>query len=141
MAKRIGDVQIGLFAHRAYLEKHGAPELFTDVGQTAIGFDREDQTMRALNRSNLPLDRDVFAFRSDSDLAQLGALRAGFGIGGAMFGLARRDPDLVQVLPGVRFDMEIWVVMHEDLKASRRMKLMFDHLVADLGAYAATSRA
>ena len=56
-------------------------------------------------------------------------------------GVARRDASLVQVLPGVMFDMEIWVVMHEDLKASRRMKLMFDHLVAELGAYAATSRA
>ena len=46
------------------------------------------------------------------------------------------------MLPGAfGFDMEIWVVMHEDLKASRRMRLMFDHLVVELGAYAATSRA
>jgi DNA-binding transcriptional LysR family regulator len=141
LARRVGEVQIGLFAHRTYLEKHGTPDLFTDVGQTAIGFDREDQTLRALNRSNLPIERDAFAFRSDSDLAQLGALRAGFGIGGAQLGIARRDANLVQVLPGVMFDMEIWVVMHEDLKASRRMKLMFDHLVVELGDYAATSRA
>ncbi len=140
LAKRIGEVQIGLYAHRDYLEKHGAPEMLADAGQIGIGFDREDQTMRTLNRSNLPIDRDFFAFRSDSDLAQLGALRAGFGIGGSQVGIARRDPNLVQVLPGVRFDMEIWVVMHEDLKASRRMKLMFDHLVAELGVYAATSR-
>jgi len=141
LAKRVGEVQIGLFAHRDYLAKHGAPELLTDAGQIAIGFDRDGQTLRTLNRSNLPIERDFFAFRSDSDLAQLGALRAGFGIGGAQFGIARRDANLVQVLPGVTFDMEIWVVMHEDLKASRRMKLMFDHLVAELGAYAATSRA
>jgi len=140
LARRIGEVQIGLFAHRTYLEKHGAPEMLADAGQIAIGFDREDQTMRTLNRSNLPIGREFFAFRSDSDLVQLGAMRAGFGIGGAQFGIARRDPDLVQVLPGVSFDMEIWVVMHEDLKASRRMKLMFDHLVVELGAYAATSR-
>ena len=141
LARRVGEVQIGLFAHRSYLEKHGAPDLLSDAGQIAIGYDREDQTMRALNRSNLPIGREVFAFRSDSDLAQLGALRAGFGVGGAQLGIARRDPDLVPVLPGVMFDMEIWVVMHEDLKASRRMKLMFDHLVAELGDYAATSRA
>ena len=141
LARRIGEIQIGLYAHRDYLEKHGAPELLSDAGQIGIGFDREDQTMRALNRSNLPIDRDFFAFRSDSDLAQLGALRAGFGIGGAQVGIARRDLNLVQVLPGVRLDMEIWVVMHEDLKASRRMKLMFDHLVAELIEYASTSRA
>ena len=141
LARRIGEVQIGLFAHKDYLEKHGAPEMLTDAGQIAIGFDREGQTLRTLNRLNLPIERDFFAFRSDNDLMQLAALRAGFGIGGAQFGIARRDTNLVQVLPAVTFDMEVWVVMHEDLKASRRMKLMFDHLVAELGAYAATSRA
>jgi DNA-binding transcriptional LysR family regulator len=141
LAKRVGEVQIGLFAHRNYLEKHGAPEMLSDASHTAIGYDRDDQALRALNRSNWPIERAAFAFRSDSDLVQLSAMRAGFGIGGAQFGVARRDASLVQVLPGVMFDMEIWVVMHEDLKASRRMKLMFDHLVAELGAYAATSRA
>jgi len=141
LARRIGEVQIGLFAHRDYLKSHPTPEMLSEAGQTAIGYDRDDQALRALNRSNWPIGRDTFAFRSDSDLVQLGAMRAGFGIGGAQFGIARRDPDLVQVLPGVSFDMEIWVVMHEDLKASRRMKLMFDHLVVELTAYAATSRA
>ena len=141
LARRIGEVQIGLFAHRDYLKSHPTPEMLSEAGQTAIGYDRDDQALRALNRSNWPIGRDTFAFRSDSDLVQLGAMRAGFGIGGAQFGIARRDPNLVQVLPGVRFDMEMWVVMHEDLKASRRMKLMFDHLVVELTAYAATSRA
>jgi hypothetical protein len=27
----------------------------------------------------------------------------------------------------------MWVVMHEDLKADRRLKALFDHLVAELG--------
>ena len=45
------------------------------------------------------------------------------------------------MLPGVGFEMEMWVVMHEDLKSSRRMRLMFDHLVEALSAYAATSQA
>jgi hypothetical protein len=31
--------------------------------------------------------------------------------------------------------MEFWVAMHEDLKASRRMRLMFDWLVEGLSAY------
>ncbi len=36
-------------------------------------------------------------------------------------------------------DMEVWVVMHEDLKADRRMRLLFDHLVAGLKAYIASA--
>jgi len=140
LARRIGEVDLGLFAHRRYVERHGTPDLLTDPAHTAVGFDRDDSVVRAVKALNLPLERDFFSYRSDSDLAQLAAIRAGFGIGGCMFGIARRDPNLIQVLPGIGFSMEMWVVMHEDLKASRRMRLMFDHLVIALGEYAATSR-
>jgi hypothetical protein len=36
-----------------------------------------------------------------------------------------------------RFDIELdtWLVMHEDLKDVRRVRLLFDHLVESLGAY------
>jgi len=50
--------------------------------------------------------------------------------------LARRDPDLIPVLEDVfRYELEIWVAMHEDLKTSRRMRLTFDWLVKGMGAY------
>jgi len=140
LAKRIGTVSVGLFAHRRYLQKHGEPRTLDDPGQVAVGFDRDPSVARAVRALGLPLAREFFAFRSDSDLAQLAALRAGFGIGGCMYGIARRDPNLVHVLPGIGFDMEMWVVMHEDLKSSRRMRAMFDHLVEGLTAYAATSQ-
>jgi DNA-binding transcriptional LysR family regulator len=140
LARRIGTVALGLFAHRRYLQRHGAPASLTDPGQAAVGFDRDPSVARAASALGYPLTREFFAFRSDSDLAQLAALRAGFGVGGCMFGIARRDPDLIQVLPDLGFELEMWVVMHEDLKSSRRMRLMFDHLVEALTAYAATSQ-
>jgi len=36
------------------------------------------------------------------------------------------------------FDLEVWVVMHEDLKADRRMRALFDHLVLELADYVAS---
>ena len=52
--------------------------------------------------------RDRFAFRSDSDLAQLAALRAGYGLGGCQLGIAADEPDLIPVLPDVaRFELEM----------------------------------
>lgn len=141
LAKRIGVIDIGLFAHRRYLAARGAPETVAALtGHAIIGFDRENSLGAALEAFGAPITREDFAFRADSDLAQLAALRAGFGIGGCQVAIARRDPDLVQVLADqVRFPLETWVVMHEDLKASRRMRLMFDHLAAELGAYAAAA--
>jgi len=136
LARRIGFVTLRLYAHRRWLETHPVPTSFEDARQYAIGFDRDPQIARALADSQLPLTRDLFAFRSDNDLAQLAALRAGFGVGACQAPIAARDPDLVPVLEGAfRYEMEVWVAMHEDLKSSRRMRAMFDWLVDGLTAY------
>jgi DNA-binding transcriptional LysR family regulator len=136
LAQRIGSVRLGLYAHRRYLEAHGAPLTMDDPDVAAIGFDRDTQMLRSLRESQINVDREGFALRTDNDLAQLAALRAGFGVGACQAPLARRDPDLVAVLEDAfRYEMEVWVAMHEDLKTSRRMRLMFDWLVEGLGAY------
>ena len=139
-ARRIGAVRVGLFAHRRYLERHGVPTRL-EPGLAGIGFDRNVEMLSALSDLQLPLSREFFALRTDSDLAQLAALRAGFGVGGCQYGIARRDPDLVPVLSDAfRLDMEVWVAMHEDLKSSVRMRLMFDALVEGMADYVAESR-
>jgi DNA-binding transcriptional LysR family regulator len=140
-ARRIGSVPLGLYAHSRYLAARGVPTRIDDPNHSAIGFDRDLQMQRSLEERQLPLTREFFAFRSDGDLAQLAALRAGFGIGACQTGIARRDPDLMPVLEDVfRYDMEVWVAMHEDLKASRRMRLMFDWLADGLAEYVKASR-
>jgi DNA-binding transcriptional LysR family regulator len=142
VAKLIGQVALGLHAHRRYIAAHGVPRSLDEVARHAIiGFDRETPSVRAVRALGLPLEREMFAFRSDSDLAQLAGLRAGFGIGVCQLGIARRDPDLVRVAPEVfSVSLDVWVVMHQDLRASHRMRLMFDHLAGALSAYVATSR-
>jgi hypothetical protein len=46
------------------------------------------------------------------------------------------------VLPGAfKFEIEMWLAMHKDLRGTRRMRLLFDHLADGLGAHAAMSRA
>ena len=136
LAKHVGSVQLKLYAHRRYIEAHGLPTTLDEAARSAIGFDRDMQIQRFLQERQISLAREAFAFRSDNDLAQLAALRAGYGVGGCQAPIARRDPDLIPVLEDqFRADMEFWVAMHEDLKSSRRMRLMFDWLVEGLGAY------
>ena len=49
---------------------------------------------------------------------------------------AAQHAGLVPVLANAfSFQMECWIAMHENLKGSRRMRLMFDHLVAGFGEY------
>ncbi len=139
LAKRAGKVVLGFHAHRRYLERYGYPERLEDLAHhTLIGFDRVPPSAHFLEASPIPVSRELFAFRCDYDLAQLAALRAGFGIGICHTGIARRDPDLLPLL-GKQFkvELEIWIVMHNELKRISRMRLMFDHLALSLAQYAA----
>ncbi len=141
VTKRIGRIDVGLYCHRRYLKAHKLPRTLQDLRQHAlIGYDRDQAYARMIEKIKTPLTRAMFAFRSDSDLAQLAALRAGFGIAASQLGIARRDRDLVPVLHGdLLFSMEVWVVMHRDLRGNRRIRLMFDHLVVAMTRYARSS--
>ncbi|MBV8684946.1 MAG: LysR family transcriptional regulator [Caulobacteraceae bacterium] len=137
LARRIGEVRVGLFARRDYVERFGVPESLDDLGRHSfIGYDRGQLIPSARAAVNIELTPDMFALRSDCDVAQIAALRAGFGIGALQAPLAARDPDLIPVLPGqFSFSMDVWVVMHEDLRSDRRARLLFDHLVEGMSAY------
>jgi DNA-binding transcriptional LysR family regulator len=138
-ARKVGTTDVRFHAHRAYLQKHGEPRTVEELrGHTLIGYDRVLSVPSAVARFGFEVTPGLFALRTDSELAQLAYLRAGFGIAGCQSRIARRDPNLVPLLEGLfGFEMEIWVVMHEDLKNDRRMRLLFDHLAAGLKSYVA----
>ena len=101
-----------------------------------IGFDRDSWSFRSAGAFAGELKRSDFGFRCDSDVAQLAALRAGVGIGGCQEGLARGSKDLVPVLPeAFQIALEVWLVMHRDLRSTPRVRLLFDWLAEGLTAY------
>lgn len=138
VAKKVGELTIGFHATAEYLERRGTPATFEDlVGHNLIGFDRDLPELVNELAIGRPITRDLFALRTDNDVAQLAALRAGFGIGACQTQIGRRF-DLVPVMPDAfSFKLEIWICMHETLRGSPRMRLMFDHLAEELSAYAA----
>src|SRR5665213_610878 len=142
VARQIGEVRLGLYAHRLYLKHSPAPKSVAALlaDHTLIGFDQETPFLRHL-LADMPIARNHFALRTDSDHAYLAAVRAGFGIGFIQQGIARRDPKLVAILPDeVNMPLEMWLVLHEDLRASRRLRLMMDHLAKGLGEYVALAK-
>jgi len=133
VARRAGSAEIGLFATSGYLARRGVPVALDDLPRfEVIGYDRETPALRAAVASFPALTREGFALRADSDLAQMAALRSGFGIGFAQVGLAA---GLTRVLPDAfAIELPVWVVMHEDLRTSPRCRAVFDALVAGLAA-------
>ncbi len=137
VARRVGVIALGLHARRDYLARRGTPTSLAELDAHAlIGFDHENAFIRRVKQQLGGLTRASFALRADSDLAQLAAIRAGFGIGVCQVNVARRDPQLVHVLPAaLAIELDTWVVMHEDLRESRRCSVVFAALVDGITSY------
>jgi DNA-binding transcriptional LysR family regulator len=138
VAKRAGTVGLGFFASEAYLADHASPRSPADLarGHSLVGKDRDTSFFAAVAAAGLSLKRKDFALRTDSDVAYLAAMRAGLGIGICQVPLAAGPPRLKRVLPKLSFELPVWVVTHENLRSSRRVSVVFEHLVGALAAYA-----
>lgn len=138
-AQRIGPVPIGFHARQDYLAAHGTPDSLEALrrGHRLIGPEHDSPVVRDLRSAGILNGEERFAFRSDSDLAHVAAVRAGLGIGLCQLPLAARDPAVVQILPELTFPLETWVVMHEDLANVASVRAVFDLLVAGLRGYLA----
>lgn len=137
VVKKLGSVAVGLYAHKDYLKRTGKPSTVKDLSRhSMIGFDQETPALRAM-RARMPAANTLhFAFRADSDIVQLQAIRAGFGIGFCQTGLAKREPALVRVLTDViGLKLGVWLVMHENLRSTPRCRAVFDGLAAELSIY------
>lgn len=140
VARRIGAISLGMHAHKRVLDAWGRPTTMEQARRMPlIGYESETIGVRAIKAMGLGLDLRVedFSFRTDNDVAQLAAIRAGLGLGICQVGLAARDPMLERVMADLfAIDLETFVVTHEDLKDVRRVRLVFDALVEGLTRYA-----
>ena len=113
--------------------------IMASIIEKETGQSGERDMIGALAHLGIEVSPRDFAFRSDNHLAQLAAIRAGIGIGPCQVGLAEAPVPLVRVLPGVAFPLEVWLVVHHDLRAVARVRVVCDHLAEHLGAYAGRS--
>ncbi len=133
VARKVKPVGFGFYATREFLKTYPAPKTYGEFVERGrfISDDRRDFMRKGFQAAKLKLPKTI-VFRTDSDLAQLAAIRAGLGIGICQNRFAAPS-NLVRVLPEVSVKLECWIVMHEDLRHMRRVKLVFDYLVKALG--------
>jgi DNA-binding transcriptional LysR family regulator len=134
VARRVGNIVLGLHAHRSYLAIHGTPESVADLAtHSLIGFDETTAFIRDAGKAFSAWQRDAFSIRTDNNLAQLALIRSSAGIGVCQAAIARRDQQIVRILPKqVSLPLETWITMHEDLRHSPRCRVTFDALVEGL---------
>jgi DNA-binding transcriptional LysR family regulator len=127
----------GLYAAQSYIQKRGRPMVPEDIHQ-------HDGVMVTLNNTDhfWPELMDTperkpghIAFRSNSFHAQSHALIAGYGVGFfAHFSwpAGLQPKPIERVLPKIDFFEDLWVVAHEDLRKSARIRIVYDYVVKAL---------
>lgn len=130
VARRIGKVGLGAYAHRDYLRLRGTPRTLADLAaHDMLSDDQDGLVLQAFAKLGMPLAREAFAFRSDDLIAYLEGIRAGLGIGFIADYVAQRDSQLVAVLPTLKIPpIPIWLTVHREIRTSRRIREVYDFL-------------
>ena len=138
ITRHIADWPLGFYAHRRLIDAHGLPTPATMARHRWVGMDQSTVMLDGFRAAGQAVDRRFFDFRCDSQPVGLAMVRAGVGIGVVMVPLARRDPQLVPVLPDLVLPvLPVWLTAHRALRSSRRLKLVFDFLAQGLRAWGA----
>jgi len=130
IARKVGETEFGLFAHEDYIARYGKPTDFTlPEGAMLAGFDREPMPLAKVLRGGVPDAPLRFRWRSDSMLALHASVECGATIGMYFVDIAAERPGLRRVLADrVGLKQEVWLCAHDELRRSRRMRYVWDHL-------------
>jgi DNA-binding transcriptional LysR family regulator len=134
IARRVCSVGVALYASRAYLSRRGTPPSLERLKEHSIVRGDEGRSHLAMERF---LDRYVepsaVAFRSNSMLARLHAIRHGLGIGMLPCFSADREPAIVRI-GAVRAETSanLWILIHADLRRNARVRVFADFIYDEL---------
>jgi DNA-binding transcriptional LysR family regulator len=130
VARKLGDIGIGAYAHQSYLARAGTPREKQDLAaHTLIGFDADDSILRASARLRMPLVREHFALRTDDQVACVQLVAAGAGIGFVAHYTARSCHGLQRVLPALEIpSLPCWLAVHREIRGSHVVRRVYDFL-------------
>lgn len=130
VARRIGKVTVGAYAHADYLRRRGTPREVADLlAHDLLGDDRGQQHLQGFASFGLTVGPENFAFRTDDLIAYWQALRAGLGVGFVADYLAATDPQVVPLLPRLRLPaLPVWLTVHREIRSNARIRAVYDFL-------------
>ncbi len=134
VARKLGEVALCACAHQDYLRRCETPEQPADLLTHAlIGNDRQTEIERGFAAMGHAIDPARFVLRTDDLIAYWAAVRAGMGIGFVARYLLREDPLVRELLPQLGLPrLPVWLVVHREIRSSRRVKAVWDFLVREL---------
>ena len=135
IARKIGNVALGAYAHKTYLSRRGTPRKPVDLlTHDLIGSDTDTSILQGFQAMGYPVSREIFALRSDDFIVQWAALQAGYGIGFVADYMRRDQPEVVHVLSGQLKipPLPMWLAVHREIRTNRRIRAVYDYLASTL---------
>ncbi len=134
VARKLGDVAIIAAAHESYLARAGTPRKPEDLAQhTLVGYDRDETVLRGFAALGLPLAREQFALRTDSQVAYGRLVAAGAGIGFVAAYNIAAWPGVRPLLPMLKIaPLPCWLAVHREIRGNRVVRRVYDFLAAAL---------
>ena len=130
VARRIGRVEIGAYAHREYVQRRGTPRIPADLlSHELIGDDRGGALLAGFRQLGFEVGKEAFTLRTDDLVAHWQAIRAGLGLGFVATYVAATDAQVVRVLPTLKIPpLPMWLVVHREIRSSPRIRAVYDFL-------------
>jgi DNA-binding transcriptional LysR family regulator len=137
IARKIGEVRLGAYASRGYLESRAPLRKASDLLQhELIGGDADPAILQGFAAMGFPVTRSAFALRSDDFIVQWQAVRAGLGIGFCADYMVRGEADVLEVLAGQLKipSLPMWLAVHREIRTNASIRRVFDYLASALPA-------
>ena len=146
IARRLITIGFGLYAASAYLDRAGPVASIAALDDHhLVGLDttgaRIEPGPSLLSMEKITGHEGHYVYQSNSPAAQIAAVQAGFGIGILSHRWAAMVPGLQRVLPEyTAAEVELWLVTHEELRHSARIRAVSDfiaeRIIADEALFA-----
>lgn len=133
--QHLRDTEAGFYASEDWIARNGMPATLTDLaGDDLLGFDDTDRFSAYLRGTGIPMEADDFRLVSSSSVTVWEMVRRGLGVAPMLCDIAERTPGVVRLLPDLATTpVPIWLVTHEALQASPRIRMVLKVLAEELG--------
>lgn len=134
IATRVRTESARLYAAHSYFDRVGAPKDNQALSKLEfIGLQENQILADGLNVLGLSVGPESFPLISSSQLASWELVKGGLGVGVMITEVGDAEPLVAQAGPWLpAFEFNTWLLAHREITTSRRIRLVFDHLVAAL---------
>ncbi len=135
IAKKLGEEVIWLYCSQKYLEQLPQISDYSELNDVQIiGFDRSNSVTEILNKQGWRLSKQNFSLITSYQLLQIALCKENQGLIFFPDNIAEHEPSLVRAFEhmGPIMQLPIWLVCHQELRTSLRVRRVFDFIASEL---------